>query len=377
MWLFFRFSCARLEQIRTIVRITTTLVPNVTISVVIPAYNGGPALRECLASLAEHRDQFTEWIVVNDASTDDSIKFAEEFGVRVIHAPVRTGPANARNLGSMAATGDVLVFLDADVRIHDDTIPRIRQRFDADPKLTALFGSYDTDPAVLGLVSEYRNLLHSFVHHTSKRNASTFWSGCGAIRRETFLANGGFDVSFIVVEDIELGMRLVRQNLRVVLDPLIQVQHLKRWTLSSMITTDIRDRGIPWAKLILSSHRMPNDLNLRWSNRFSVGLAPLLALSSATVVGGALAGRLAEFMWPGLLALLVVFAAIAAINMPFYRFLADRRSFKFASASMVLHLIYLFCCGASMGIAIGLHCWSFVQGRESGEEAVSAIPPAE
>jgi cellulose synthase/poly-beta-1,6-N-acetylglucosamine synthase-like glycosyltransferase len=314
---------------------------------------------------------------VNDASTDDSIKFAEEFGVRVIHAPVRTGPANARNLGSMAATGDILVFLDADVRIHDDTIPRIRQRFEADPDLTAVFGSYDTNPAVLGLVSEYRNLLHSFVHHTSKRNASTFWSGCGAIRREIFLANGGFDVSFIVVEDIELGMRLVRQQLRVVLDPLIQVQHLKRWTLSTMVTTDIRDRGIPWAKLILSSHRMPNDLNLRWSNRFSVGLALLLALSLGMFAATALAGKLAEFMWPGLLALLVVFSAIAAINMPFYRFLADRRSFKFASASMVLHLLYLFCCGTSMSIAIGLYCWSFVQERASREAAASAIPPGE
>jgi len=349
----------------------------VTISVVVPAYNGGVALRECLASLAAHRDQFTEWIVVNDASTDDSIQFVEEFGARVIHAPVRKGPANARNLGSLAATGDILLFLDADVRIHDDTIPRILQRFEDDADLTALFGSYDTDPAPLGLVSEYRNLLHSFVHHTGNRNASTFWSGCGAIRREVFLANGGFDVSFIVVEDIELGMRLVRQQHRVVLDPQIQVQHLKRWTLPTMIDTDIRHRGIPWARLILSSGRMPNDLNLRWSNRLSVALALLLTLSTGAFAVGLVARGPGELMWPGLLALLMMFAVIAAINMPFYRFLAGRRSFKFASASMVLHLLYLFCCATAMSIAVGSHCWSMAMGKANREPVVSAIPRGE
>jgi glycosyltransferase involved in cell wall biosynthesis len=349
----------------------------VTISVVIPAYNGGAALRECLASLAAHRHQFTEWIVVNDASTDDSIQFAEEFGARVIQAPVRKGPANARNLGALAATGDILLFLDADVRIHDDTIPRILQRFQDDADLTALFGSYDTDPAPLGLVSEYRNLLHSFVHHTGKSNASTFWSGCGAIRRELFLANGGFDVTFLVVEDIELGMRLVRQQLRVVLDPSIQVQHLKRWTLPTMINTDIHSRGIPWAKLILSSGRMPNDLNLSWSNRLSVALALLLTLSTGLFAAGFVLGTSAQLMWPGLLALLMMFAAIAAINMPFYRFLADRRSFKFASASMVLHLLYLFCCATAMTIAVGSYCGSLAMGKADREPVVSAIPPGE
>jgi hypothetical protein len=73
----------------------------------------------------------------------------------------------------------------------------------------------------------------------------------------------------------------------------------------------------------------------------------------------------------------MMFAAIAAINMPFYRFLADRRSFKFASASMVLHLLYLFCCATAMTIAVGSYCGSLAMGKADREPVVSAIPPGE
>ena len=46
-----------------------------------------------------------------------------------------------------------------------------------------LFGSYDDDPPAPGLVSRYKNLLHHHVHQNGRPDASTFWAGCGAIRR--------------------------------------------------------------------------------------------------------------------------------------------------------------------------------------------------
>ncbi|HWC99101.1 MAG TPA: glycosyltransferase family 2 protein [Candidatus Sulfopaludibacter sp.] len=349
-------------------------VAPLTISVVISNRNGGPAFLSCLAALTRYRDQFQEFIVVDDASTDDSIKAAEAAGARVLTVPVRKGPANGRNLGARAATGDILLFLDADVCVHADTITRILERFQSDPELCGVFGSYDTDPAVRGLVSEYRNLLHSFIHHTSKHSATTFWSGCGAILKEVFLASGGFDVSYSVpcVEDIELGMRLVREGRHIVLDPFIQVQHLKCWTLRNMIETDIKHRGIPWGRLILASHRMPNDLNLRWSSRLSVIFLLVLCLGALVFTAGLMNSGLAQLLWPGMLAGLAAFTSIAAINMPFYRFLAARRSFKFATASMLLHLIYLFCCGTAMGMAIGIHCWSLAAARVNRVAVASA-----
>ena len=56
------------------------------------------------------------------------------------------GPARARNHGAASAQGDVLVFLDADVVVHPDTLGRIKTYLTEHPEIAALFGSYDADP---------------------------------------------------------------------------------------------------------------------------------------------------------------------------------------------------------------------------------------
>jgi geranylgeranyl pyrophosphate synthase/GT2 family glycosyltransferase len=333
------------------------------LSVILSVHNGGGPLRECLASLARHREQFSELIVVDDGSTDDAIAFPEDFGARVLKVGSRKGPANGRNLGALAASSQILLFLDADVCISESTIPRIRRRFEEDAGLGAVFGSYDNAPRATQLVSQFRNLLHYFVHQTSRESASTFWSGCGAIRREIFLESTGFDVSYAnpSVEDIELGSRLVRSGVRIALDPMIQVNHLKRWTLRKMVMTDIWWRGKCWTRLILASGRMPNDLNLRYSSRISVALTGLLCVLTA---GG-------FFSWYSASLIPVVLGSILALNAPFYRFLASRRSFGFAAASAPLHLLYFFCCGAGFCLGVGGH-WS---ARLSARRSPISLPP--
>ena len=69
-------------------------------------------------------------------------------------------------------------------------------------------GPYDDAPASRGTVSEFRNLLHHHVHHESPGEATTFWTGLGAVRRDAFERVGGFDPSLDWLEDIDLGMRL-------------------------------------------------------------------------------------------------------------------------------------------------------------------------
>ena len=62
---------------------------------------------------------------MDDASTDDSASVARGFGVQQILLPQREGPAVARNTGARQASGDVILFLDADVCVHPDTVVRI------------------------------------------------------------------------------------------------------------------------------------------------------------------------------------------------------------------------------------------------------------
>ena len=85
-----------------------------------------------------------------------------------------------------------------------------------------------------GLVSQYRNLLHHFVHQQGDPEASTFWAGCGAVRRDAFDAVGGFDDGAFrrpSIEDIELGYRLRGGRATASASTAVSGTHLKRWTL--------------------------------------------------------------------------------------------------------------------------------------------------
>lgn len=248
------------------------------LSVVVPVFNGSAYLSRCLAHIRACSYPYLECIVADDGSTDDSADIAKAFGCTVVSTGGRRGPAFARNLAVRSATGKLLVFIDADVCVNPSAFDRLLCAFRDDDTLEAIIGSYDDEPGASGLLSQYRNLMHCYVHQHGKRRASTFWTGFGAIRRATFLEAGGFDESYArpSVEDIELGYRLFKSGVRLALDPAITVKHLKRWTLPDIIRTDILDRGIPWAELIVRERMMPNDLNLKMSQRLSVLLMALL-----------------------------------------------------------------------------------------------------
>jgi glycosyltransferase involved in cell wall biosynthesis len=252
---------------------------SIAISVVIPVHNAAKYLRACLEDLSNSTFRDFECIVVDDGSTDGSAEVARQAGATVFTTQARRGPAYARNVGAKSAQGEILFFIDADVCVAPDTLARVHANFE-DPELSAVIGSYDDLPGSRDFVSLYKNLMHSYVHHNSRREACTFWSGCGAIRKSVFQEFSGFDESYNrpAIEDIELGYRLRAAHKKLLLDPSMQVKHLKRWSFFSLVKTDIFDRGIPWTELILRDRHLPNDLNLQLSQRVSVALVYLLVL---------------------------------------------------------------------------------------------------
>ena len=202
-----------------------------TVSVVIPVKNGGPAFSRCLEALLAARPAPFEIIVVADSDSDGSAELAERLNVRVLRTAMGSGPAAARNLGGRAASGDLLFFVDADVAVESGAIARIVAAFQEHREAAALIGSYDDEPAAPNFFSQYKNLLHHYTHQQGRAAAFTFWTGCGAIRRNVFLGLGGFDESYRrpSIEDIELGYRLTAAGFCIRLDKGLQGKHLKRW----------------------------------------------------------------------------------------------------------------------------------------------------
>jgi len=339
------------------------------ISIVIPVYNGAAYLEACLKAVHELHPAPLECIVVDDGSTDGSAEIARAAGVTVIVSPCRRGPSRARNLGAARARGAILLFVDADVVVPPDTLARLAARFAEDPARDAVIGSYDYEPASPAMLSQYRNLLHSYTHQHGEAHTCGFWTGCGAIRTAVFRAHGGFDEAHErpCIEDVELGTRLRQAGRQVWLDKGLQVKHLKHLRFWAVVKTDVWDRAIPWTRLILRSHQMPADLGLRWGQRFSVlasgWAAAALVLSAVFAAGG-------KMRWAAGLGLSSALAAlaVAAINRDFYRFLARVRSPWFALRAFPLHCIYFLCGGTGFAAGLLAHEYDVWRGRLSPPE---------
>lgn len=294
-----------------------------SLAVVVPATDRPPTLERCIAGLEGSTEPPDELVVVEE--------------------PVGAGPAAARNAGVAASSSDLVAFVDSDVVVEPEALARIRARFARDADLAALFGSYDDSPAEPGTVSRFRNLLHHHVHTSAAGPAETFWAGLGAVRREDFERVGGFDAArypHASIEDIELGMRLRRAGLTIVLDPSVRGTHLKRWSLGSMVDTDLRRRGAPWTRLHLEQGGGSTALNLGWRHRLS-------ALASVAAAGAALTRR------PR--AALAAVGALIALNRDFYALLARRGGPGLAAAGVVLHLAHHLTAVASVGLGVVGH----------------------
>jgi GT2 family glycosyltransferase len=280
----------------------------IPLTVVVPATNAPETLGRCLAAIRAASDPPEEIVVVED--------------------PPGSGPAVARNRGAAAATGAVLVFVDSDVLVHRDVFARIRSRFADDPGLAAIFGAYDDRPEAPGTVSRFRNLLHHHVHVEASGPVASFWAGLGAVRREAFFEVGGFDAARYPrpsIEDIELGLRLTAGGRRIELEPSIRGTHLKRWTLRSMIRSDLLDRGAPWIALALERRSLPATLNLSRAHRLS-------ALASLLLVGAGLARR----PRPAFAAL----GVLLVVNRSFYRLIARRLGTARLPICIALHVVH-------------------------------------
>lgn len=321
------------------------------LSVIVPVHQGASVLPRCLSALtaSDLARETWELIVVDDASSDDSPLIAAQYADKVVRLTGKPrGPAYARNRGFEVSRGRVVVFVDADVCVHADTLGRFATLFTQNGEISAAFGAYDTNPIGKSVVSQYRNLLHHYVHQQNAGEAETFWAGCGAIRGEVFAEVGMFDeyhYSRPQIEDIELGRRLRRRGHRILLRPEIQGTHLKDWTFWDVLRTDFRSRGIPWMWLVLreGATAASRVLNLKTREKWCTALSWLAVLSVAVV-------PLIRSPWPLGIAGLSL-GTVLVLGRDFYRFLRRERGLGFALAVIPYQIVYYLSNGLSVVLA--------------------------
>lgn len=186
------------------------------VSVIIPTFNRASIVGEAIESVLSQSRPPKEVIVVDDGSTDDTLRQLEAFGDRIIVvSQANAGAAAARNAGAARATGDWIAFNDSDDRWSPDRMALLEADLAvAPPEVVAhvtnvrFLGTGATRnwfdligvELVPGEVAVSKVPLRHFLH-------SFFLIGA-AFRRDCFVALGGFNTAFPVDEDAELAHRL-------------------------------------------------------------------------------------------------------------------------------------------------------------------------
>ncbi|MDY6776634.1 MAG: glycosyltransferase [Candidatus Nanohaloarchaea archaeon] len=177
----------------------------VSVSVIVPAVDEEERVGSLVGQVVEQDPH--ELIVVDGGSDDDTREVAREKGAEVVQGPGE-GPGAARNTGASHASGDILLFLDADVMLLDtEVVQDIRESF-ADPSNVMAVASREVDASslrsklFLAMVSRSTELLY---------RSGVFINASGrlmAVRRSVFEDVGGFDEELPYCEDHDLLYRV-------------------------------------------------------------------------------------------------------------------------------------------------------------------------
>ncbi len=208
-------------------------------SVVVPAVNEERYLGACLQSLSRQRvTGGFEVVVADNNSTDATGAVAASLGARVVAEP-RAGVCWARQAGTDAARGEIVVSTDADTTFALDWLARIDERFRADPGLVAVAGPcrFVDGPWWAGV---YTSVLFGVVHLVHRLTGRVLYASATniAFRRAAW---DGYDTSLTQGGDELAALRQLRRRGRIAFDlrnpTLTSSRRLRRGLLYNVFVT--------------------------------------------------------------------------------------------------------------------------------------------
>ena len=230
------------------------------VSVVVCTYNGERTLDETCAAICALAYPRMEPIVVDDGSTDRSAEIARSHGLRVISTE-NHGLSAARNTGALAASGEIVAYLDDDASPDPHWLHHVVDAFHRDERYVAIGGPNlavaGDGPVADAVAISPGNPSHVLLHDRVAEHIP----GCNAsFRREALLAIGGFDPRFHVAgDDVDVCWRLQDAGGTIGYSAAAVVHHHRRGTVSGYLR---QQRGYGRAEAMLER---------KWPERYSAG----------------------------------------------------------------------------------------------------------
>lgn len=229
------------------------------ISVIVPAYNAEETLPLCLKALIYQSlpRHFYEIIVCDDGSTDATAVVAESHADMVLKL-TNGGPGVARNEGVRVASGDIVVFTDADCVPEPDFLQQLTAPFEKNPDLAAVKGVYRSEQDELTARFVQREYEDRYLFMAANPRIDFIDTYAAAFRRDKYIEAGGYSPLFPLasVEDQELSFRLAAMGYEMRFLPTAVVAHKHANTLCSYFRKKMKIAC--WKVLVVKMH--PNKV---------------------------------------------------------------------------------------------------------------------
>lgn len=211
------------------------------ISIIVPAFNAGKTIRQCIESVLKESEDFeeeSELIVVDDESSDDTRQIAKKYKEVLLVEQKHAGPAVARNLGAKKARGEIIIFTDSDCEVAENWLREMIAPF-KDKNVVGVQGAYKTEQA--SLVARFEQIDIELRYERMKKAKHLDWIGSysAAYRKNVFFDFGGFDESFPIAsgEDPDLSYRIAEKGLKLFFNPKAIVFHQHPGKLKKYLKT--------------------------------------------------------------------------------------------------------------------------------------------
>jgi GT2 family glycosyltransferase len=243
----------------------TSSLPDPAFSVVIPSYNRKECLLRLLDGIYRQQCRDFEIIVVDDASSDDTVEaISRKFpNVRLLVNEVNSGPCVTRNRGITAAKGQYILGFDSDVSLADsDLFGKVQSAFKNHPSASGFaFRIFSPD----GLTDDSPRWWHPKPIKDGKDQLfeSDYFSGTAyAFSRETMVKAGLFPTVFYMhYEEVELAYRILDQGGTIIYDPsLTAIHHESKVAKRSRIQKYYKPRN----QILLAASCFPKIKALRY-----------------------------------------------------------------------------------------------------------------
>jgi glycosyltransferase involved in cell wall biosynthesis len=228
------------------------------ITIVIPNYNGADTIAKCLEAAFASDYSLFEVVVIDDSSTDTSVEIIKSFPCKLIQLEEHAGVSKARNKGAIYSSGELLFFIDNDCLLQRDALALANQAYN-DSNSHIIGGTYTSLSYDKDFFSIFQSIFINYFE-TKKKEPDYVAAHAMIINTELFIKSGGFAEDYFLgvaasVEDVEFCHRLRRDDCKLFMNPLIQVQHIfnfsflkslsnavkktRYWTMYSLMNNDL------------------------------------------------------------------------------------------------------------------------------------------